>query len=56
MSAVNNRCISDDESAGVCWFFSHNTTVGGNLANKKEWCDHDIHFQAKSTHKLSFLL
>ena len=35
MSAVTNRRIFDDESAGVCCFCSHNTTVGGKLANKK---------------------
>ena len=40
MSAVTNRRISYDESAGVCWFFIHNTTVGGTLANKKARRDH----------------
>ena len=38
MSAVTNRLISYDESAGVCFF--HNTTVGGTLANKKARRDH----------------
>ena len=32
VSAVTNRPISDDESAGV---FFNNTTVGGNSANNK---------------------
>ena len=28
------------DSNGVCWFFLHNTTVGGTLANKKARRDH----------------
>ena len=40
MSAVTNRRISYDESAGVCFF--HNTTVGGTVANKKARRDHMI--------------
>ena len=39
MSAVTNRRMSNDESAGVCWVF-HSTTVGGTLANKNARRDH----------------
>ena len=39
MLAVTNRHISDDESAGVSWFF-HNMMVGSDLANKRARDDH----------------
>ena len=47
MLAVTIRRISYgyDESAGVCCDFFHNTTVGGNLANKK------ARVTARSPHK-----